>query len=179
MHDWNVVATSHTHGYSKAWEVLKEYGRVRKTEFHSVLTMKVDDIRVFAERLLARMQSEAEIEESISRVMPVSAVFTFQTPEEFEAGVKNAMGELLPAFDGKTFYLRMHRRGYKGRLSSQAEERVLAQFLLERLAESGRAARVDFEDPDLVLAIETVGQRGGTSLWTREDRRRYPFLKLD
>jgi tRNA(Ser,Leu) C12 N-acetylase TAN1 len=40
-------------------------------------------------------------------------------------------------------------------------------------------ASIDFQDPDAILAVETVGQRGGLSLWTREQLRTYPFLGLD
>jgi hypothetical protein len=29
------------------------------------------------------------------------------------------------------------------------------------------------------VAVETVGTQAGLSLWTREDLKRYPFLRLD
>jgi tRNA(Ser,Leu) C12 N-acetylase TAN1 len=41
------------------------------------------------------------------------------------------------------------------------------------------SARVSFADPDYILALETVGQRAGLSLWDRVQRARYPFLGLD
>jgi hypothetical protein len=73
----------------------------------------------------------------------------------------------------------MHRRGFKGRLSSQHEERFLDEVLLEALDTRGKPSRITFEDPDAILALETVDSRAGVSLWTREDIQRYPFLHLD
>jgi tRNA(Ser,Leu) C12 N-acetylase TAN1 len=58
-------------------------------------------------------------------------------------------------------------------------DRLLDEFLFDRLAEQGATARLDFADPDFVIAVETVGQRCGMSLWSRTQRLRYPFLKLD
>ena len=45
-------------------------------------------------------------------------------------------------------------------------------------AETSRLLEAIFEDPDCVLLIETVGQRGGLALWTREELKRYPFLPV-
>ena len=74
--------------------------------------------------------------------------------------------------------MRMHRHGFKARLSSHEEERLLAELVLERLQEGGSSARISFHDPDFLLEVVTVGQRAGLSLWSREDGKRYPFLPL-
>jgi tRNA(Ser,Leu) C12 N-acetylase TAN1 len=75
------------------------------------------------------------------------------------------------------FHVRIHRRGFKGRLSSHAEERGLADALLEAAGASGAPARISFEDPDLVVAIETVGSQAGVALLTRDDLARHPLLR--
>lgn len=51
--------------------------------------------------------------------------------------------------------------------------------ILERLRELGQPGRIDFQDPDYVLDIETVGQQAGMSLWSRDDLKRFPFLRVD
>jgi tRNA(Ser,Leu) C12 N-acetylase TAN1 len=43
----------------------------------------------------------------------------------------------------------------------------------------GSTGRIDFEDPDVIIVVETVGQIAGLSLWTREQRRKYSLLRLD
>jgi len=62
----------------------------------------------------------------------------------------------------------MHRRGFRGRLSSQHEERFVDHFLMERLSEQGQEARIAFDDPDVIIALDSVGQRTGISLWTSQ-----------
>jgi hypothetical protein len=73
----------------------------------------------------------------------------------------------------------MHRRGFKGRLSSPDEERFLDEVLLVALDEAGVPGRISFEAPDAIIAIETVGKRAGMSFWRRADLENYPFLGLD
>jgi tRNA(Ser,Leu) C12 N-acetylase TAN1 len=38
---------------------------------------------------------------------------------------------------------------------------------------------VKFDDPDAIVMIETVGERAGVSVFTREDKQRCPFLRFD
>ena len=73
----------------------------------------------------------------------------------------------------------MHRRGFKGRLSSHQEESYLDHLLMTKLDAQGNPGRVDFDDPDYIIDIETVGQHAGVTLWNREQRLSYPFLRLD
>ncbi|HLF13048.1 MAG TPA: hypothetical protein VJA26_17745, partial [Gammaproteobacteria bacterium] len=76
-------------------------------------------------------------------------------------------------------HVRMHRRGFKGKLSSQHEEQFLDHFLLERLNVAGASGAIDFDDPDVIIAMETLGQQAGLSRWTREQLHAYELLKLD
>jgi tRNA(Ser,Leu) C12 N-acetylase TAN1 len=85
--------------------------------------------------------------------------------------------EYVPALADKAFHVRMHRRGFKGRIQRTQEEQLLDRALLESLTERGMTARIDFEDPDAILAVETVGDQAGMSLWLRMDLQRYPFLR--
>jgi tRNA(Ser,Leu) C12 N-acetylase TAN1 len=101
----------------------------------------------------------------------------FQTPEEFEARVREEVAALAPSLAGKSFYVRVHRRGFKGRVSSHAEEQRSSVALLEALERAGTPGRVTFEDPDAVVLVETVGSQAGLSVWSREDLRRYPVIR--
>ena len=55
---------------------------------------------------------------------------------------------------------------------------MIGQFIVDETQRRGHEARTSFDDPDLILAVETVGQRAGISLWTRDDRLRHPLLNL-
>ncbi len=179
MRDWNVVATAQANHYNQAREVLEGFGRVWRTEYFNVLTLKVEDIPSFMTSLNTLIMDDATLMDALARIIPVSTAFDFQTPEEFESQAKEAVSAWLPQLAGKRFHVRMHRRGFKKRLSSQAEERFLDDYILERLAARGEGASIGFEDPDIIIALETVSQRAGLSLWSREQLQRYSFLKLD
>jgi tRNA(Ser,Leu) C12 N-acetylase TAN1 len=178
MKDWNVVVSVHDRGFIRACEVLGELGYVGRTEYHNVLVMKVGDIRTFLDDIRQLLAEDPLLSSVFSRVVPVSETFTFQTAEEFEARAEEAALKWVPDLAGKSFYVRMHRRGFKGRISSQVEERRLSGVLMTALEAGGKRVRVSFEDADAVVAVETVGGRAGLSLWTRSELLRYPFLRL-
>lgn len=174
-----MVVTVREHGYRRMRDWLAQFGQVGRTGFRNVLALKVADVRAFIATLATALEAKPELGEQLGHVMPATATFAFQTPEEFEARAKAAVEEFVPALAGQRFHVRMHRRGFKGRLSSPEEERFLDRFLLERLESAGQPGTIAFDDPDAILAVETVGQRAGVSVWRREDMQRYPFLQLD
>lgn len=179
MKDWNAVVTVQEHGYKSAMTVLREFGDVDKTEFFNVLLMRVNDPVRFLGALHAYLESLPTVRAALARVMPVTETFSFQSPEEFESAVVRRVDPWLTQLADSRFHVRMHRRGFKGRLSSQQEEQFLDHTIVDSLRRHGREARIDFSDPDFIIALETVGQDGGLSLWDREQRSRYPLLKLD
>lgn len=73
--------------------------------------------------------------------------------------MKETVSEWVPQLEGKGFHVRMHRRGFKGRLSSLEEEKMLDEFLLELTKERGNPGHVTFEGPDVIIAVETVAHR--------------------
>ncbi len=179
MHDWNVIATVHGDGFREGRKILEGLGRVAPSEFFNVLVMRVDDPGAFLEDLGRRIEEEPGVMNFVSRVVPAQHVFDFRSAEEFEAKAREIALAWAPRLAGKRFHVRMHRRGFKGRMTSPAEERFLDEALLAALEEAGTPGKITFDDPDAVVSIETVGNRAGMSLWTREELRRYPFLHVD
>lgn len=106
-------------------------------------------------------------------------ITTATGPDAFEGHACRGAREWLPRLQGTYFHVRMHRRGFKGRLSSHDDERFLDRFILGALTANQSQARVDFDDPDCIIAVESMGQRAGMSLWTRGELQRYRLLKLD
>ena len=177
--EWNVVVTTQPDGFPTARKRLRQLGDLHRTEYWNVLVMAVDDLRGFLEEFDALVARDESLANAISRVVPVTHTFRFQSPEEFERKACEIAREWIPALKGATFHVRMHRRGFKGRLSSQAEEQFLDHFILEQLEAENSPGRIGFEDPDYIIAIESVSQQAGLSLWTREDLKRFRLLKLD
>jgi len=179
MEDWNVVVSVQPGRYREAYRLLEPFGRIHRTAFYNVFTMKVEDIRRFLEELREKASVSPSQYECLRHVMPAQKTFLFQSPDEFAIRAREAAGGWVPDLADKKFYVRMHRRGFKGRLSSHDEEWSLGKFLLAGLENMENQGRIEFENPDAVCVVETVGQRAGLSLWTREDMRRFPYLHVD
>jgi tRNA(Ser,Leu) C12 N-acetylase TAN1 len=179
MHDWNVVVTVHEAGFSKAYKFLETMGSVAKTDFFNVLVMRVEEIRRALELLHGKLAQDPTIANLIARFVPASHTFTFQSPEIFEVRAREIVSQWVPALAGKSFHVRMRRRGFKGRLSSMEEERFLDEHLLDALEKTGTPGRIAFADPDCIIAVVTIGTQAGLSLWTREDLQRFTLLKPD
>ena len=179
MLEWNAVITVHEEGYDEARRVLERFGRVERTDYFNVLVMQVPDYRHLMEELLEQGGQDPASLRSLARVVPVIQTFVFQSPAEFEEKARTAATAWLPALGGKSFHVRMHRRGFKGKLSGMEEEQLLDAYLMEALALAGNQGRITFEEPDAIIAVETLGGRAGLSLWNRADLNRYPLLHLD
>lgn len=179
MRDWNVVVTVNEDGYRRVRRMLAPYGTVAPTDYYNVLVMRVADPAAMMEDLAGRIEESPGLMNDLSRVVPAREAFTFQSAEEFEERARAIMLQWVPELAGARFYVRLHRRGFRGRLSSPEEERFLDEAILDRLEQLNTPGRIDFGDPDAVIDIETVGNRAGLSLWTRDDLRRFPFLHVD
>lgn len=175
--EWNVVVTTRGEGFEQAEAELGDLGAVSRTDFFNVLVMDVDDPDAFVRRLADRARLIPDLmERTLSRVTPARRCFDFRSAEEFEERASRVAREIAPDLAGKSFYVRVHRRGFQDTLSSHEEERLIAEAVFEELEKEGLDAEVDFDDPDAVLAVETVGPRAGVAVWSREDLEAYPFL---
>ncbi len=179
MQEWNVVITVHEHGFKRACQILGDFGQVKRTDFFNVLVMKANDVHQMLESLRHRALEAPDFLSFLSRLMPVTSTFIFQSPEEFESKSKKVVLAWVSELAGKSFHVRMHRRGFKGRLSGLEEEHFLNNILLEELKKAGNPGRITFENPDVIVAVETVTQWAGLSLWNREQLQRYPFIRVD
>lgn len=179
MSDWNVVVSLQERGFKRAFKDLQGFGIVSKTEFFNVLTMKVSNIELFQESLLKWVAEHPALLNAVARLIPVTATFSFQSAAEFEAQAKEIVLQWVPQLAGKAFHVRMHRRGFKDRLSSLEEEHLLDGALLAALEAAGTAGRITFDAPDAIVAVETLGQWAGLACWKQEEMQRYPWLRLD
>ena len=179
MHDWNAVITVRESGFAPACRLLGPFGQLRKTEFFNTLVMRAADPFLLMADLQEQLAEKPVIAAWLSRFTPMQRLFVFQTLDEFELRSRETVREWLPRLANARFHVRMHRRGFKEKLSSAEEERFLDEFLLQNLAESGTRGKVTFDDPDLIIALETVGTRAGLSLFGRDELRRFSLLHLD
>lgn len=176
---WNLVATVHRESWREALGILGRYGRVRKTAYYNVVVMAVEDPRAVAEDLGARVAAEPGIMNFLSRVVPLETAFELGPLERVEERLAEAFAPTLPRLAGRSFHVRVHKRGPGKALSGHGLERALGDRLLAELAARGTPGRLAFDDPDLILVVEIVDQRAGVAAFDREQRARWPFLRLD
>jgi hypothetical protein len=179
MTSWNVIATANADRYAEAEELLADFGHVQATSYFNVLTLEVPDIPVFLEDFALLQRNFPHVQAVLSRVVPLTSMFTFSEPEAFLHACGAAVRGFAPALAGKRFHVRFHRRGYKGRIVTPEVERALDDLLRSEATGIGPEATISFTHWEAVVVVETIDSCGGASLWTVEQGQRYPFLKLD
>ncbi len=179
MHDWNVVVTAHQDTFTRACQIFSQFGEVHRSGYYNVILLQVEDRSEFLDRLSTLIGTVPNVLKMVSRVMPAEDTFTFQDRASFESQARDVALKWLSKLAGKSFHVRMHRRGFRDQMSSQDEERFLDGAILSALEAEGTPGRITFDDPDAIIDVDTVDNRAGLSIWTREDLSRYPFLKLD
>jgi len=179
MLEWNVVISVNERGFEDAFKKLGRFGLIRKSGFFNVLFLRADDLPSMLETLRQWTSEDPHSLSFLSKLMPVTDTFSFQSPGEFEEKAKGIVLGWVSELAGKGFHVRMRRRGFKGRLSGLEEEHFLDKVLLGALEMTGKPGHITFEDPDAIIAVETIAQWAGLSLWSREELQKYPFIRLD
>ena len=178
MHDWNVVVTLNEGSFREAEQFLQQFGEVSRTDYFNVLAMKTEDPMHLLDQLQDRISVVPQSLAFLARVVPITQAFSFKSAQEFEEKARQSAAAMVPQLSGKKFFVRLHRRGFKGRLSSMEEERCLDDHLLRLLEEAGSPGRIVFQDPDAVVIFEIIGQWTGCALFTRETMNKYSLLKI-
>jgi len=180
MKDWNVIVTVYdARGRRAARQALRAFGQIERSEFFNVLVMRVADVGSFLQDFAAFASENIGLLNDIARVLPARVTFDFATPSEFKEKAREVVLAWAPRLAGRSFHVRLNRRGLKGVLETPKEERFLDDAILDKAAELGRPANISFADPDYVIDVETVGRRAGVSLWSRDDINQFPFLRIE
>lgn len=179
MGNWNLVATTAEGKYTQALKFLAPFGIVKPTSYSNVVMMHVRDTPAFLTRLAHEWQAQGGQLSLLQRVVPIAHTFNFSDRAMLIQRAKNVMLDWVPRLTGHSFHMRMHRRGFKDRLNSVEEEQMLSAAIIDDTGKAGARAIVSVDDPDAVIAVETIGNNAGISLWLREDLQRYPFLHND
>jgi tRNA(Ser,Leu) C12 N-acetylase TAN1 len=179
MKDWNVVISVYQDGFKRAVRALQQFGPVERSPYHNVLLMKVDDPIALLEGVERLTDEIPAVYDAISRIAPATRTFEFQSAEEFQEKASSVVTEWLSRLAGRSFHVRFHRRGHKHDLRTPEVERVLDDILLDRLKQAGTPGTISFNDPDLVIVLDTVDDRAAVGCWAREDMACHRLLRPD
>jgi tRNA(Ser,Leu) C12 N-acetylase TAN1 len=141
--------------------------------------MRVDDPTALLEAVERKTQEVPALYDAVSRIAPAAWTFEFHSLGEFKEKARSIALESLPRITGRSFHVRLHRRGPGHELRSQEVERFLDDALLDAARGAGTPSRIAFTDPDAVVAIDTVDDRAGIALWMREDLEHHRLLRPD
>jgi len=177
--DWNVVVTAYREGGRQALRALRQLGRAERCGHYNVILATAPDPLALLENLEGRARTEPVLIDTISRVAPAQAAFDYDGDADFERHVMDTTAPWLARLANRSFHVRLHRRGNGLSARVQAEEARLGELLLAEVSKAGASSRIDFDDPDLVLAIDAVDGRAGVGLWTRDDLKSRRFLRPD
>ena len=179
MKDWNVVVSVFQDGYSRALRALQKLGLAERSPYHNVLLMKVADPAVLLEAIEKRTEQNPALYDAISRVAPAMRSFDFLSEEEFVENSKTIFREWLPRLAGRSLHVRLRWRGTKHELRTQEAERLLNDAIVDAAASAGMPSTISFIDPDVVIEVDTIDDRAGLGLWTREELAGYHVLRPD
>jgi tRNA(Ser,Leu) C12 N-acetylase TAN1 len=177
--DWNVIVTIYQQGFRRALHALQDVGPTDRSSYHNVLVMKVDDLIATLEAIERLTDERPALYDAIARVAPAMRTFEFQSAEGFREAAKAVVLEWLPSLVGRSFHVRLHRRGSKLDLHRPEAERLIDDNIIAATTKAGAPARISFTEPDAVIVIDTIDDRAGVSIWTRDDLARHRLLRPD
>jgi tRNA(Ser,Leu) C12 N-acetylase TAN1 len=177
LEDWNILATARDFDQRHLARRLRGMGDFRWTAFRGVLIGRVQDHEAFFTQLLRSEETRPGFLRPLAKLVPIERTFEF-TVETFPARLKETILPYAEQIDGRSFYVRIERRGHKGEIHGQALEQELDRALSDILKRQGVEPRVEFTDPELIIAVETVGNMCGVGSIPKSLRIRYPFVRI-
>jgi adenylyl- and sulfurtransferase ThiI len=177
MQEWNILATAFWGRGKDALRLLTPHGEFKGSGFKDVLQGYVEDVHLLLDKLELMRQENPDKITSLSQILALERTFTFNLPD-FMDKLKETVLPYVEKVEGKKFYVRVKRRGHKGEMSSLEIEKEISSFIFEKLEEAGKPAQVSFSDPDVIIIVETIANRAGVALVTREMREKYPLIKV-
>lgn len=178
--DWNVVVSIYQDGFSRARRALATLGHAQSAGYYNILMMSVDDDPLELVSAIEQLTEEKPaLYDAIARVAPAMQTFEFHSAEEFKQRTRSIVLGWASGLSAKSFHVRLHLRGAQHDLHAAELEKLLDAAVVEATASTGTRARISFANPDAVIVIDTIGDRGGASIWTREELAQHRLLRPD
>jgi len=175
--DWNVLATSVEGARPVLLAGLRRHGAFRGGGYRNVAIGRVADVPAFFAALRDDTARDPVLATALARVLPIDSRVRLDEQDPLPS-LDAAVAALAPDVGSRSFFVRIERRGLHGTLHSSDVERTLGATLWRAIESAGGTPRVTFRDPDVVVAIETLGPLAGIALIDRALRTTYPFVRI-
>jgi tRNA(Ser,Leu) C12 N-acetylase TAN1 len=175
---WNVLVTSLEGQRESLLGALRSLARFRRGGFPNVLVATVDDPRAFLGVLEAACDRSPMVRGAIGKAIPIDRTLRFAGPESFADDVVAVLETLVDRLAGRTFFVRIFRRGFRGTLDSTRLEGEIGARLVALLEARAQHPRVRFDNADVVVAIETLRDEAGIALLDRDLRAAHPLVRV-
>jgi tRNA(Ser,Leu) C12 N-acetylase TAN1 len=176
--DWNIIVTSRERQQRRLRRALFRLVRLQPCGFRNVFVGHVQALEAFLTGVAERLAHRPELEGWLGKVLPLERTFTVDLAR-FDEQLREATAALVDRLAGRSFHVRVERRGHKGVINTHACEQALGGYLYAALEARGAHPAVAFRDPDVVIGVELMGDIAGISVVTRELREHFPFVKID
>lgn len=175
---WNVLVTSLEGERERLLWALRPLARFRRGGFPNVLVATVPDPHAFVAAVAAALPTSGALRGALGKVVPIDRTVRFASPADLVDTIVGAVEPLLERLVGRTFFVRVARRGFRGVIDSTAVEGEIGARLVALLEARGDRPRVRFADPDVVVVVETLHDEAGVALLPRELRTAHPFVRV-
>lgn len=175
---WNLLVTSLEGQREALLGALRPLARFRRGGFPNVLVATVDDPRAFLSTLRDAHAASSVVRASLGKAIPIDRTVRFADATTFVDDAAATVEPLCERLLGRTFFVRVFRRGFRGAIDSTRAEGEIGARLVALLEARGDRPRVRFADPDVVVTIETLRDEVGVGLLDRELRAAYPFVRV-
>ena len=174
---WNVLATALEGRRDALLIALRRLGRFRRGGYRNVVVGLVEDHAAFLRGVRDALTSDPLLPTALARVVPIEATVRFDATNAVDT-VAAAAERFVDRLAGGTFFVRLERRGLKGRVHTPTFERDLADRVWRAMESRGHTPRVHFQDADAVLVVEMIGDDAGIGVLPRALRQEFPFVKI-
>ena len=177
VEEWNILATAQKGQERYVLRFLKSRGEFRRSGYRDVVLGYVADVPAFLDALESIRAEAPQKLRSLGQIVPLERNFEFDVAD-FRDRAKEAVVPYIDQLENCRFFVRVVRRGHKGEISGMETEKELDGFILESLEKKGKQATVNIEEFEKMIIIETVENRAGAGLITKELKEKYPLVKV-
>jgi len=127
MASWNVLATSLEGRRDALLMALRRLGKFRRGGYRNVVVGAVESVDQFLARVHEALDADPLLPTALARVVPIEATVRFEAPTAVET-LATAAEPFVDRLAAGSFFVRLERRGMKGRLHTPTVERALGDM---------------------------------------------------